>query len=64
SINNDNRTVSNITLTEEYNLLKEYFSFTKEDFFKMNLDAIEYAFISEKEKENYKKIILDYLKRP
>ena len=64
SINTDNRTVSNITLTEEYKLLKENFSFTKEDFCKMNLDAIEYAFISEKEKEKYKKIILDYLKRP
>ena len=61
SINTDNRTVSNITLTEEYQFLEKNFSFTKKDFCIANLNAIEYAFINEEEKEKYKKIILDYL---
>ena len=50
SINTDNRTVSNTTLTKEYNLLK-IINFTEEDFIKMNIDALRKAFISEEEKE-------------
>ena len=49
SVNTDNRTVSNTTLTKEYNLLKTV-NFTEEDFIKMNIDAINKAFISEEEK--------------
>lgn len=49
-INTDNRTVSNVTLENEYNKLKETFNFTNEDFLKMNLMAIEASFAQDKEK--------------
>lgn len=50
-INTDNTTISNITLNEEYQKLQNTFGFTTEDFKKMNINAINAAFISEKEKE-------------
>lgn len=55
SINTDNRTVSNITLTEEYYKLVSTFSFTKDDFYKWNLNAINYSFASISLKEELKK---------
>lgn len=51
TINTDNRTVSNTTLEREYQSLKEAFGFTNDDFFKFNMNAIDCAFISEKEKD-------------
>lgn len=51
SINTDNRTVSNITLTEEYNRLRENFPFTREDFIKINQTALEHSFLKSKEKQ-------------
>lgn len=58
-INTDNRTVSNTSLEKEYQLLRDNFGFTNEDFIKFNLNAIEAAFISDSEKDNLKKILLD-----
>lgn len=55
-INTDNRTVSNITLNEEYLKLSRHFGFTKKDFKKMNIMAIEHAFISNLEKETLLKL--------
>lgn len=55
TINTDNRTVSNTSLTREYELLEKEFHFTDEDFRKFNLNAIQCAFISEEEKELLKK---------
>ena len=51
TINTDNRTVSNTTLTKTYEDLTNIFYFTKEDFIKMNEIAIKNAFISDLEKE-------------
>lgn len=51
TINTDNRTISKTDLSHEYYLLNKYFGFNKEDFNKMNLIAIEHAFISEDEKK-------------
>lgn len=51
SINTDNRTVSNTTLTCEYELLKDKCGFSINDFYKMNLFALESAFITDKEKD-------------
>lgn len=51
-VNTDNRTVSNITLTKEYEKLMDYFSFTEEDFIKMNEDAIGATFLSQEEKKD------------
>lgn len=59
SINTDNRTVSNVTLEDEYNFLKEKFSYL--DFCKMNLDAIKYSFLIESEKEVLIKKIEQYM---
>ena len=50
TINTDNRTVSNTTLTKEYELLKQI-GFNENDFIKMNINAIKYAFIKEEEKQ-------------
>lgn len=53
TINTDNRTVSNITLTEEYEKLNKYFNFGIEDFKKLNINAINASFLSEEEKSKY-----------
>lgn len=50
-INTDNKTVSNISLTNEYIKLYNTFNFSNNDFIKMNKYAIEKAFISEQEKK-------------
>jgi len=53
-INTDNKTVSNINLNQEYDKLKKYFNLNENDFKQMNLYAIDYAFISEEEKNKLK----------
>ncbi len=53
TINTDNRTVSNITLTREYEKLNKYFNFEIEDFKKMNINAINASFLSNEEKIKY-----------
>ena len=58
-INTDNKTISNISLTDEYLKLYNAFQFKKEDFIKMNQYAIEKAFISEEEKKELLKKLLD-----
>ncbi len=60
TINTDNRTVSNITITEEYIRLKDTFHFTIKDFHHMNLNAINAAFITEKEKTSLRNIINNF----
>ena len=52
TINTDNRTVSNTTLTKEYKFLENTFNLTIDDFIKCNENAIQAAFLSPKEKEN------------
>lgn len=51
TINTDNRTVSNISLSATYELLNKTFNFNDEDFIRMNEYAIQSAFISEFEKQ-------------
>lgn len=58
TINTDNRTLSNTTLTDEYNVLNRYFGFTIKDFNEMNKLAIKHAFLSDKEKEELLKNFL------
>ncbi len=57
-VNTDNRTISNITLTEEYENLIHYLDFTIDELYQMNLNAIDYAFLKKSEKEELRKIIL------
>ncbi len=58
SINTDNRTVSDITLTEEYANMINYLGFTISDLYQMNLNALNFAFISSKEREELRKKLL------
>lgn len=51
SINTDNRTVSDTSLTREYSLYVEHFGVTIRDFYNHNLTAIEDAFASPTEKK-------------
>ena len=57
TINTDNNTVSNLTLSKEYVRLRKYFNFTDADFLRFNINAVNASFISEEEKEKYVKII-------
>lgn len=59
SINTDNRTVSNTSLNYEYDLLKNSFGFTDEDFIQFNLNAINGAFISDDEKIELRNRLLE-----
>ncbi len=55
TINTDNRTVSDITLEKEYKDLKNELGFTEQELYQFNLNAINAAFISEKEKKKLRK---------
>ncbi|MES2649916.1 MAG: adenosine deaminase [Bacteroidota bacterium] len=59
SINTDARTISNVTLTSEYNTLETFFDWTKQHFKKCNLEAIQHAFTGEPIKEKLRLIIED-----
>lgn len=47
SINTDNRTVSNVSLNDEYETLVKVFNFTEKDLIDMNIEAIKHSFISD-----------------
>jgi len=57
-VNTDNKTVSNITLNDEYIKLYNTFGFSIDDFKKMNINAVDGAFLSEEEKQELK-VLLD-----
>ncbi len=58
SINTDNKTVSNVSLNEEYLKLHEVLGFTIDDFKKTNQYALEFTFLSEEEKEELRAQII------
>ena len=57
TVSTDNNTVSNTTLSLEYERLRSYFDFTDNDFLTFNINAINAAFISDLEKKKYIKIL-------
>jgi adenosine deaminase len=57
SINTDARTISNVTLADEYKLLEQVFEWSKEHFKKCNLEAIEHSFASAAIKEKIRRQI-------
>ncbi len=67
SINTDNRTVSNTTLTREYELFQEHFGLTAADFARINHQAADVAFLADAEKaqlqarltEDYRSLLAD-----
>lgn len=58
SINTDARTISNVTLTDEYQTLHRVFGWEKAHFFRCNLEAITHAFASEEVKEELKQKLM------
>ena len=61
TISTDNNTVSKINLSKEYDKLIENFKFAKEDFLKLNINAVNASFINNSEKENIiNKLIKNY----
>lgn len=59
-INTDNRTVSNISLSEEYLKLFNTFNFTLNDFHKMNQNSLKHAFLDDETKNELLKKIKEY----
>lgn len=57
SINTDGRTTSNVSLADEYRKLHHTFGWNQEHFLQCNLNALDAAFIPEKEKEKLKPIL-------
>lgn len=55
TISTDNRTVSNTNLVNEYNILRDTFNFSDDDFLRFNLNAIDAAFLSDDEKEELRR---------
>ena len=47
SISTDARTITPVTLADEYSLLERIFNWKKEHFLKCNLEAVEHAFVEE-----------------
>jgi adenosine deaminase len=58
SINTDARTISNVTLTHEYELLHKIFNWDLEHFKKCNLEAINHSFASDEIKNKIRKQLL------
>jgi adenosine deaminase len=59
SINTDGRTISNVSLRDEYKSLHKIFSWTKEHLLTCNLEAIKHAFIDDKMKEKLRIKLLE-----
>ena len=57
SLNTDARTISNVTLADEYRLMEKVFQWDKANFKKCNLEAIEHAFAGKEIKEKVRKKI-------
>lgn len=61
-INTDNRTVSNITLSKEYELVLKYLNLTINDLIEMNKIAINHSFAHKEIKDKILNIITNYQK--
>ena len=57
SVNTDSRTISNVTLSEEYKLLEKVFNWNREHFKKCNLEAIDHSFATAEVKQKVRKQI-------
>lgn len=57
SINTDARTISNVTLADEYKLMARVFNWNKEHFRKCNLEAIDHSFAAADTKRSVRKRI-------
>lgn len=62
SVNTDTRTISNVTLADEYRLLANVFGWGKNQLYKCNIEAIEHAFTDDQTKEKLRKKIREAYK--
>lgn len=61
SINTDNRTVSNTTLTKEYMVLHNYFNLNYREMKQLNINAISHSFASPTTKKDvYQRIVTEF----
>lgn len=58
SLNTDCRTISDVTLSSEYNLVHSIFNWEKNKFLHCNLEAIKHAFCEEDQKEKLRQKLL------
>lgn len=63
SVNTDGRTLSDVTLTDEYESLHSFFDWGLQHFKKCNLEAVEHAFTSNEVKEKLRNTLLEYYNR-
>lgn len=59
SINTDGRTISNVSLDDEYRKLSRNFGWTQQELLRCNLFALEAAFTSEKKKKKIKEQLIN-----
>lgn len=57
SVNTDTRTISNVTLNEEYRTLCENFDWDDDQLLRCNLEAIDHAFTGQKKKDKLRRTI-------
>lgn len=60
SVNTDGRSLSNVTLADEYQSLNRYFNWQLQDYLNVNLMAIDAAFVDEELKEKLRIKLLDH----
>lgn len=58
SVNTDGRTLSGVSLTDEYQSLQRVFGWQADDFLKANREALRVAFLAEAEKTNLRHLLL------
>lgn len=63
TLNTDNRTVTGTTLSKEYKFMQEEFNLSEEELVKITQDAINLAFVEEKEKEALLKQVKDFINK-
>lgn len=59
SINTDARTISNVSLSDEYETLEKVFGWGKGHFLRCNLEAVKHAFLLEEEKERLRRKLIE-----
>jgi adenosine deaminase len=59
SINTDGRTISNVTLTQEYDKLESAFDWQNEEFLNVNLEAAEHAFVTPQMRATLRRKIME-----
>ncbi len=57
SINTDTRTISNVTLDEEYQTLSDIFDWDVDQLYRCNFEAIDHAFTDDTTKEKLRRVI-------